>query len=48
MAEAERSGTLMPDLKRSEDLDPDLLRRLLRKARPLLPVPEPIDAEDGT
>jgi predicted nucleotidyltransferase len=48
MAVAERCGPLTPDLKRSEDLDTDLRRRLLRKARPLLPVPEPISADDGT
>jgi predicted nucleotidyltransferase len=47
-AVAERSGPLTPDLKRSEDLDPELRQRLLRGARLLLPVSAPIGDQDAT
>jgi hypothetical protein len=33
---AERMGPLTVDLKRREDLEPELRQRLLRRARPLL------------
>ncbi|MEB3322286.1 MAG: nucleotidyltransferase domain-containing protein [Synechococcaceae cyanobacterium] len=46
-AVAERSGPLAPDLKRSEDLDPELRQRLQRGARPLLHVPAPIGGGDA-
>jgi predicted nucleotidyltransferase len=45
---AERSGPLTPDLKRSEDLDPELRQRLQRGARPLVRVSAPIGGEDAT
>jgi predicted nucleotidyltransferase len=41
---AEQPGPLVVDLKRAEDLEPELRQRLLRGARPLLDARRPHDA----